>query len=250
MPLEGSIDAPPYVADRPRLISSLFYGRTSQGHSLLLTLPPRSEPVSPDRVELDVYDRELDAGGVTFDLSHPKYFGYAVYIHPTTMLPLKAAVHFTQAWQYNCGRDQNGGSCGVPLTATLGNAEPGSANPLAFRVAASDDGPDGGHYEVVPPTPITIGAWHRFLFYLEPNSNERAGTGRVRLWVDGAKLADWSHDWGCNLRPDNRGWGPLSDDWHLRVGMYRTGDGDVDQYIQMSFDNVRVAFTREAADPG
>lgn len=248
MPLEGSIDARPYVADRPRLTSTLFYGRASQGHSLLLTLPPRSEPVAPDRVELDVYDRDLDRGGVTFDFSHPKYFGFAMYIHPTTALPLKSGVHFAQAWQYNCGRDKDGGWCGVPFTATLDNSDPGASQPLSFRVNASDDGPE--HYELVPMTPIVVGAWHRFLFYLEPNSNEQAGTGVVRVWVDGVKVADWSHDWGCNLRPDNRGWGPLSDDWDLRVGMYRTGPGDVDQYIQMSFDNVGVGFTRAAADPG
>jgi hypothetical protein len=250
LPLNGSIDLERYVADRPHLVSSLFHGGGANGHSLLMTLPPRPTPTSSDRAELNVYDRDLDSHGVTFDFHHPKYFGFAMYVLETSGLPLETGVHFMQAWQHNVGRDEDGGSCGVPLAATLENAPAGSATALQFHVSASDNGEaEGGHYSVVPPTPLSVGAWHTFLFYLEPNSNELPGEGVVTLWFDGAKVADWRHDWGCNLAADNRGWGPISDDWHLRVGMYRSGRGAIEQYLYVAYDDMRVAFTRADADP-
>jgi hypothetical protein len=250
LPLNGSLDLERYASDRPHVITSLFHGGGDRGHSLLMTLPPRPAPTSSDRAELNVYDRDLDAHGLTFDFRHPKYFGFAMYILESSGLPLESGVHFMQAWQHNVGRDEHGGSCGVPLAATLENGQVGSPAALTFRVSASDNGEaNGGRYSVVPTTPLVAGAWHTFLFYLEPNSNELVGSGVVRLWFDGVLVADWRHDWGCNLASDNRGWGPITDDWHLRVGVYRPGGGPIERYLYVAYDDIRVAFTREDADP-
>jgi hypothetical protein len=223
----------------------LFYGSGQTGHSLQLTLPPRVSAVSPDRAEIDAVSTENSpAGAVVFDLKNPKYFGFAMYIHPHSGLPLQSGVHFMQAWQDGRAPASGTAKCGVPLVATLLDAGHGDKS-LAFYISAHDDEIGPGSRLLLDNTPLTAGAWHTFLFYLQPDTNEMTDTtGKVQLWFDGVQMIDWNGDWGCNVSS-----GEFLDRWDLRVGMYRTADGPIDQYLYTFWDNIGVASYRAGADP-
>ncbi len=264
LPLEGSVCDAGYEIDRPYVSATFHENVYGAQHSLQFTLPPRlgrdgtgmpctggtgcTEPTAPapDRAELAVHaaGNERDYG-IGFNYDNPKYFGFAVYIYESAgRLPLKSTVHFMQAWQYVAGA----GPCGVPLHATLDNVpdtDPPQHPPqLMFHVSAHAN--DGGH-TVVENVPIVTNTWHTFVFFLHPNSNEEAGRGVVTIWLDGSQIVDWHNDWGCNLEQTAEY--TYTDNWHLRVGMYRTDPGIINQRMDMFFDNVRVASSKLQADP-
>jgi hypothetical protein len=277
IPLEGSVcgDHGPGAAlgpfnevrpdSAPFVSSHLYYGAAATGHSLELTLPPRLNgtdgagypcessssgcKMAPDRAEIVVdgegFERDY---GVGFNFNNPKYFGFAMYVHGSSGFPMGSGVTFMQAWQFGCGRDDAGGTCGVPLAATMTDAPGGSSSPLLFHVTAADDAPDSvaryGLHSVVADTPLAINAWNTFIFFMQPNSNEMPGTGVVQIWLNGVQIADWHGDWGCNVTGT-----ALSDQWHLKAGMYRTGDGVVPNALYTFFDNLRVASSKKQADP-
>lgn len=251
--LEGSsLDPWYYEANKPYISSGLHFGSAATGHSVQLTLPPRSGSTGPDRAEMFAYGWGFeDDYGVAFDFNRPRYLGFAMYIHESSAVPLLSDVTFMQAWQFGVGRDASGGNCGVPLHATLLK---GSGSPLQFKVFAHDNAAPGyGEHQVVPATTISRGVWHTFVFYLAPNSNADVNhSGLVKLWFDasvvGPPTFQWSGDWGCNLGP-NPPYGTVEDKWHIRVGMYRTGSGVLDQWMYTFFDNVRVATTASSARP-
>ena len=99
---------------------------------------------------------------------------------------------------------------------------------------------------VLSETPFTLGVWHTFVFYLQPDTNEmRNTTGKVKIWFDGVLKADWDRDWGCNLS-DRK----YRDVWDLRVGMYRTDiKGPTNATAYMFLDNIGVASYFNGANP-
>jgi hypothetical protein len=280
VPLEGSVCDVGYEGDKPWWSSSYHEAIYGGAHSLQMTLPPRlgvgpnNEPClvegpncavqGSDRAELDVHSAgDEEKYGVGFNFNNPKYFGFAMYIAGSPDLlqnGLLRKFFFMQAWQYGCGRKDGAPGCGVPLTGGLQNGSvPGT---LAYYFSAHDNGPNGGGHSVLPGNPIdiTLNAWHTFLFFLHPNNNEtQTSTGVITVWVDGALVADYHGDWGCNIGEadaDNSvNWDLpagsifITDNWNLRVGMYRPGPGIINQRLDIFFDNVRLASSKKQADP-
>ena len=196
---------------------------------------------TPDRAEVSVYADGFEArDGVGFGFDDPKYFGFLMYFPGPPGFSLVSGydgegVHFMQAWQYHSSEADG---CGVPLVATLENSNAANLpiSPVQVRLTAHDQ--VDGFALANPPWPLTVNAWHRFVFFLDPNNGETEGLGQVTAWLDGHLYVDWHHDWGCNTRAAGSA---HTDKWHLRVGMYRTSSGVVDQRLDMFFDNIRVA---------
>lgn len=276
-----SEDFTPYVSPRVYYPPDPPGGPARNAHSLQLSLPARLRGtdkttgfpcdngtagcvMAPDRSELLAYGNGFEkTNGVGFGFNDPKYFGFAIYIDPSTRLPLDSAVHFMQAWQFGVGRANGQGFCGVPLTTTVANSDDGG---LVFYATAADNSPDSvatdGLWDVVGNTPrpthpimtpLPLGVWNTFVFYLSPSSMEQGHPGVISIWFNGALIADWHHTWGCNVlgqEGKNYPFGPLSDAWHLKVGMYRTGDGVISGPMYMFVDNVRVASSKRQVDAG
>jgi len=246
----------PYVTTNPSFVYSGVRG-------LQMTLPPRLTGNGPDRSELVVHQAGDEvAYGVGFNFDNPKYFGFAMKVYGGSLPLAGHGVHIMQAWQYACGRSETAGNCGVPFVTTLQNAPAGSPQPLQFYVRVHHNGAYGADADTVTGPGnqeawlLSANEWHRFIYYLHPNSNEMPGTGVVTIWLDGVQIADWHGDWGCNINPpfDDQsaiyGYPAfLSDNWHLRVGMYRTDPGVINQRLDILFDNVRVASSKKQADP-
>jgi hypothetical protein len=190
--------------------------------------------------------------GVGFNFENPKYFAFAMYIHGSSALPLITPVDFMRVDQLGTGRENGVGTCGVPLVASLKNAPDQG---LRFEVTAHDNAPAGeGEYAVVPPTAVSLSAWHTFEFFLFPHSNEPSREphidGMLQVWFDGVSIADWRHDWGCSPEP-NPPYGTIEDKWRLSVGPVRaaqTPDVGVEQSFHTFFDNVRLAPSKARAE--
>jgi hypothetical protein len=184
--------------------------------------------------------------GISFKFGHPIYFGFAMYIHGTSD-PLDGGVHFMQAWQANTG-----GSCGVPLTATLLEDTGSAASPQQFYVNAHDDA--GGH-SIVPVRALSRGAWHRFVFYLNPNPNSDPALGHLKIWLDGQVLFDQAIDFGCNVETnlpssDPASEGLIMNEWMIRAGMYRSDLTQQDnRTLYIFYDNIRLGNDFQHADP-
>lgn len=259
--LDGSVCS---AADRPYVTPNpAFVYKGTRG--LQMTLPPRLTGNGPDRAEL-IVNQEGDEGnyGVGFNFNNPKYFGFAMKVYGASLPLAGNGVHVMQAWQHACGRTETAGNCGVPLVTTLQNAPAGSPQPLQFQVRVHHNGAYGADADsVTGPAPgnqdawlLSADEWHSFIYYLQPDSNEMPTTGVVSIWLDGNQIADWHGDWGCNIKPpfndQSAIYGSpvlLTDDWHLRVGMYRTDPGVINQRLDILFDNVRVASSKKQADP-
>jgi hypothetical protein len=262
----------PYLSPNPNY---QFPGTT--GRSLQLTLPPRLAAPGPDRAELQVNDEGFEGlEGVGFNMNNPKYLGFRVmFVLPSGGLvsPVGGArgdegIHIMQAKQLPFNYDES--HCAVPLSTVIDNAcDPAkeacpldalpnpSHIPLQFHVSthknsATPDGPTGGAWatgrnqatgELQSKWLFTPNVWHTFIFYLDPRSAEVSGDGAVKVWFDGVRVIDWVGKWGCNTNP------PGQDAWHLRVGMYRTSLGPLDQTLDAFFDDIRVASSRLQADP-
>ncbi len=241
--LGGSAIGPEYAANKPYVSSSLKYAGE---RSLQLTLPPRPTFAGRDWVWLVANEEGFEAmDGVGFNFDNPKYFGFAIFVHGSSSLPLQSPVQFMQARQFGLAPVSGIGNCNIPLTATLVNAFPG----LRFKIEAGDN---AGLHQLVPETVISVGTWHTFVFYLQPNSNQRDGTGVATVWFDGGQIADYHGDWGCNTtgpEANNGAYGTIQDKWALEVGLHRTTDGAIiNQWLYAFFDNVRVAPSRRQAD--
>ena len=81
---------------------------------------------------------------------------------------------------------------------------------------------------------IRANEWHTFVFYLQPVSNVMTGPpgkdrqGVVAIWVDGVQIADWHHDWGCNVSgSDPKGL------FELSVGPGRPASGSINPLIDI-----------------
>jgi hypothetical protein len=272
---EGRLTFPLHVEgsyEYPYINPHLWFGSTGT-KSLQMTLPKRNlvngQYTNPDRTEVDVYNMAFfnDPIDVKFGFRRPKYFGFAMYIHPTSDLDLGSGVHFMQAWQQNC-------DCGVPLHLTLlPNTYDAATQTMRFQARLRDD---AGTYDPVSKTrlpegtdtPITVGQWHTFVFYLDPDNNAnlakadppngigvmKSRTGTIKVWFDGKPLIDWTHDWGCNPTKFDR-WDPqhpdlaVRDEWTVRAGLYRTEAGSVQKVLHVFFDNLGFGNTYDQVDP-
>lgn len=239
-------------------------GNAGDHQSIELTLPPRLTAASPDRAEL-IAAADDDTSGVGFGFDRPRYFGFAMQVHPSSSFPLAKDVTFMQAWQINSRRDSGGGRCGVPLTATLKAG--GAAGSLPFEVRVRRDADPNEFGTVIASRTLalrTIGEganqfttlWHSFLFQLYPRSvpqttdptKKAASIGKVKIWLDGIQIADFNGTWGCNEGPSP--FGTISDQWQLRVGMLRAAPNtSIGQTMYTFFDNVRVSSLSERANP-
>jgi hypothetical protein len=230
----------------PYISPSLAY---RNARSLQMTLRPRpASSHGPDRSELSLYHMSFESRyGIKFRYGFPKYMGFAMYVHGSSDFPLASVVHFMQAWQVGAGE-----TCGVPFHATLQRGSGGSAGPLSFYMVAHHDAYGGsGRHEVVPPTPMSVNAWHTFVFRLEPRSMDMGGAGAITVWYDGLRIADVGLPWGCNVTSwssDNAD-GFVHDSWMLRAGLYRTDDVPIDQDLHVFFDNLKLASSYGFARP-
>lgn len=203
-------------AEPPWISSSLAY---KGGHSLQMTLGPRTDVYTPDRSELNVYHQgyadpaPAGYGIPPFKFYNPIYFGFAMYVHPSSGT-LDADVVFTQIWQSNTGSQ-----CGVPVTGVLEQGS-GGANPWKYFFHWHDD---NGSHEAIPERVLTAG-WHTFMFYLEPNPNGNPNLGRLSIFIDKDPKkvkADFDAlvDIGCDLK--NETGNVILDEWNIRAGLYR-----------------------------
>jgi hypothetical protein len=234
-------------SELPYISSSLAYRNT---RSLQMTLWPRPAwSHGPDRSELSLYHMSFESAyGIKFRYGFPKYMGFAMYVHGSSDLPLASVVHFMQAWQVGSGE-----ACGVPFHATLQKGSGGSAGPLKFYMVTHHDAYAGGtgRHEIVPPTAISVNAWHTFVFRLEPKSMNLGGAGAITVWFDGVRIADVGVPWGCNVTStsSNNSDGLVHDSWMLRAGLYRTDDVPINQELHVFFDSLKLASSYAFARP-
>jgi hypothetical protein len=120
-----------------------------------------------------------DADGLHFD--NARYAGFAFKLGAAPA-PFTSSAIFWQAWQ--------GFPYGPPISLKF---EKSDAPPFRVRLAIrnSTTGPDS----TVPDVTVWSAAliqpdvWHTFLIYVEPRF---AGTGHLKMWIDGARVLDWS----------------------------------------------------------
>ena len=166
------------VKDGAPALPSLALDETL-GQALSITVPTDTSG-HKQRFEWKIL-QAADTDGLHFD--NARYAGFAVKL-PASPAPdafLGSAI-FWQAWQ--------GYPYGPPISLKVATS---SASPFRVKLAIRNAtvGPDSTvpDIELWSGAVLDPGTWHTFLVYAEPRF---AGGGRLKLWVDGSKVLDWT----------------------------------------------------------
>lgn len=186
-----------------------------------------------DRSEISVSHQD---NPYEYHLGQTRYFGFAMFLPTTNVVPQESNIIFAQLFQGNAGHHG-----GVPVTATLLQPDPTHlvAYPediLFWQVAARSD---DGSTSVVAPVPMQLGVWHQFLFKYYSNNLDMAGLGHCAVWMDRSFIGTVHHNIGSNFIEDDPF--PVSDDqWMIRCGAYRTENSDAARH-DAYFDEIRLS---------
>jgi hypothetical protein len=211
--VDGSPQPPAIVADATR------------GQVLAFTVPSDASG-HKQRIEYKIA-LAADPDGLHFD--NARYAGFWFQL-PVAPAPFRGSAIFWQAWQ--------GFPYGPPISLkiTAGTAAPYRAK-LAIRNASV--GPDSSvpDIEVWSGAVIEPGAWHAFLLYVEPRF---AGGGALTLWIDGAKVVEWTGAIGYDPAHVAGAYHGLD----IKDGIYQPDANDGHTFL---FDRIVVATTFDAA---